>query len=98
MTHTLKTLMEEYQLPKEIVATAVNTLGWHEIEAIEQMLSALQSLLDSMQNPDKGQCATCTSTKLSPEDFTDNLSRREFTISRMCQVCQDKVFGNEEGY
>lgn len=41
MTHTLKTLMEEYQLPKEIVATAVNTLGWYEIEAIEQMLSTL---------------------------------------------------------
>ena len=41
MTQTLETLMEEYQLPKEIVATAVNTLGWYEIEAIEQMLSTL---------------------------------------------------------
>ena len=41
MTHTLAPLMEEYQLPKERVATAVNTLGWSEIEAIEQMLSTL---------------------------------------------------------
>ena len=25
-------------------------------------------------------------------EFRDDLSKREFTISGMCQVCQDKVF------
>jgi hypothetical protein len=25
--------------------------------------------------------------------FTDELSRKEFTISGMCQTCQDSVFG-----
>jgi len=28
--------------------------------------------------------------------FSDELSRREFTISGMCQTCQDSVFGKEE--
>lgn len=32
------------------------------------------------------------------EDFRDDLSRREFKISGLCQKCQDEVFGggNEE--
>ena len=28
--------------------------------------------------------------------FTDELSRKEYGISRLCQECQDKVFGKEE--
>jgi len=28
-------------------------------------------------------------------DFKDELSRREFTISGLCQHCQDKVFGDD---
>jgi len=38
-------------------------------------------------------CMTCGSTKVKPEDFRDALSRKEFTISCMCQKCQDSVFG-----
>jgi len=38
-------------------------------------------------------CVTCGSRKISPEDFRDDLSRKEFAISRMCQECQDSVFG-----
>lgn len=38
-------------------------------------------------------CVTCGSTKVKPEDFRDDLSRKEFRISKMCQVCQDSVFG-----
>ena len=30
-----------------------------------------------------------------PSDFRDGLSRKEFTISGMCQACQDDVFGGE---
>jgi len=38
-------------------------------------------------------CVTCGSEKIRPYDFRDDLSRKEFTISHMCQACQDSVFG-----
>ena len=38
-------------------------------------------------------CITCGSDKINPENFKDDLSRKEFEISRMCQNCQDGVFG-----
>ena len=40
-----------------------------------------------------GKCVTCGSNKIAQEDFKDDLSRKEFTISGMCQVCQDATFG-----
>ena len=40
-------------------------------------------------------CPFCKAT-INPEtDFRDTLSMREFTISRLCQKCQDKMFGDE---
>jgi len=38
----------------------------------------------------------CVSCKSPANDFADELSRREFAISGMCQSCQDSVFGKEE--
>jgi hypothetical protein len=38
-------------------------------------------------------CVTCGSDKVKLEDFRDSLSRKEWKISRMCQKCQDSVFG-----
>jgi len=35
---------------------------------------------------------TCVFCKTPAVDFRDELSRKEFTISGMCQDCQDKVF------
>ena len=37
-------------------------------------------------------CITCGSNKVKSEDFNDNLSRKRFRISHMCQECLDKVF------
>ena len=37
-------------------------------------------------------CATC-GKPVAAGDFRDALSEREFGISRMCQSCQDSVFG-----
>jgi hypothetical protein len=42
------------------------------------------------------QCVTCGSTKIAPSDFEDDLSRKEFGISHMCQECQNSVFGGQE--
>lgn len=35
----------------------------------------------------------CTMCGEAAENFTDSLSEKEFSISGMCQVCQDEVFG-----
>lgn len=44
-----------------------------------------------------GVCNTCKSTKCKDEDFTDDLSRKEHKISKMCQKCQDAFFRDEDG-
>ncbi len=43
-----------------------------------------------------GKCIACQSEDVDSEDFRDELSRREFSISRLCQKCQDGVFENGE--
>lgn len=35
----------------------------------------------------------CTLCKRPATDFRDELSKKEFEISGMCQDCQDEVFG-----
>lgn len=41
---------------------------------------------------DNGECPTCG---LPITDFRNEISRREFRISGMCQKCQDSVFGED---
>ena len=38
-------------------------------------------------------CVTCGKPVITP--FRDALSEREYTISGMCQACQDSVFGDD---
>jgi len=38
-------------------------------------------------------CMTCSGPAI---EFRNQLSKREYTISGMCQVCQDSVFGTDE--
>ena len=38
-------------------------------------------------------CASCGTKNLH---FRDELSRKEYSISLLCQACQDMVFGLEE--
>ncbi len=38
---------------------------------------------------------TCSECGEPAVEFTDELSRREFTISGMCQKCQDNFFNYE---
>lgn len=39
---------------------------------------------------------TCSNCGEPAVEFTDELSRREFAISGMCQKCQDNFFNQEE--
>lgn len=41
-------------------------------------------------------CVCCGNTNVSRNDFRDNLSWKEFGISRMCQQCQNSVFDGDE--
>jgi len=38
-------------------------------------------------------CVFCQKSINPDTDFKDEISRREFTISGICQGCQDKTFG-----
>jgi len=44
----------------------------------------------------KSNCGQCGSDKVKPEDFADELSRKEYSISLMCQRCQDVFFADVE--
>ena len=57
-------------------------------EGIEQVISAAmgKDRRDMIRN---GKCMTCEGEAI---DFRDELSKREYAISGMCQGCQDSVF------
>lgn len=59
---------------------------------IESLLEALTGRTTAIES---NVCATCGK---QATEFKDPLSRREYTISGMCQGCQDSVFGSEEEY
>lgn len=41
---------------------------------------------------EQNKCPFCT-TDISMDDFKDDLSRKEYSISGLCQKCQDEMFG-----
>lgn len=63
-----------------------------------EMEDALEKLVSSLfgrsrkQSADEQSCVCCGA---SAKVFRDDLSRREFGISRLCQSCQDSVFDND---
>jgi len=58
----------------------------------------LQTFLDAFTKKNFGTiqtseaCVMCKSVKVQPQDFCDEISKKEFEISGMCQKCQDDVF------
>lgn len=44
-----------------------------------------------VENVEKGICPFCK-IAIDKETFIDELSRKEFAISGLCQKCQDKMF------
>lgn len=43
----------------------------------------------------RGECIPCGSTEIRDCDFRDEISKREYSISGMCQTCQDEIFQSE---
>lgn len=46
-----------------------------------------------MDKRKKGLCPFCNN-KVNPNEFRDELSKKEFEISGLCQKCQDGTFKN----
>lgn len=47
----------------------------------------------AQKKKDKGLCPMCGTAINEVDDFKDELSVKEYTISGMCQKCQDELFG-----
>jgi hypothetical protein len=41
---------------------------------------------------------TCVSCGGPATEFKDEVSRKEYSLSVLCQKCQDRIYGAEEGY
>ena len=59
---------------------------------IESMLSSIFGV-DRVKTISEGYCVSCDTENIIATSFTDDLSRKEYAISGLCQSCQDDVFG-----
>lgn len=50
---------------------------------------------EQLERIDAGLCPMC-GRKINAADFKDPLSFKEFTISGMCQICQDTTFKEDK--
>ena len=64
---------------------------------MNKKIMKISGLGDMVKAVEEGLCPLC-GNPVNFEDFRDDLSRREFKISGLCQKCQDEFFGggNEE--
>ena len=46
---------------------------------------------EQVERFEQGRCTTCNKP-INSDSFKNELSKKEYTISGMCQECQDKVF------
>lgn len=49
---------------------------------------------EAVERVEQLKCATC-GKDIKEEDFRNEISKKEYTISGMCQKCQDSVFGED---
>ena len=56
----------------------------------KQIMSAI--FPEETKRVEQGLCPLC-GKEVKEEDFKDELSKKEFKISGMCQSCQDSIFG-----
>ncbi len=50
---------------------------------------------EAVENYENGICPLCKQ-KINPDEFVDELSKKEYDISGLCQECQNKVFEKDE--
>ena len=52
---------------------------------------------EEMAKVEAGLCPFCNRPIHPNVEFRDDSSRREYEVSGLCQACQDRMFGKEEG-
>ena len=60
--------------------------------SIDAMLTSVFGV-DRVKTISGGTCVSCDAESIIASSFDDDLSRKEYSISGMCQSCQDDVFG-----
>jgi len=60
---------------------------------MEGFLDELSALIHGNTRTDAIGADTCVSCGKGASLFTDDLSKKEYGISGLCQACQDDVFG-----
>ena len=60
------------------------------------MESWLQQMYRMSELRTKGFCPICKCKEPEKKGFVDELSKKEFEISGLCQECQDDIFSEEE--
>jgi len=87
-----KLIYFKYPATKSIGKDSKMAVATTKAQEIEEFLTELtgRNRVDCVS---KNICTTCGG---DASTFTDALSEKEFTISGMCQVCQDDIFGTGE--
>ena len=62
---------------------------------IESMLSSVFGV-DRVKTISEGYCVSCDTEDIKATSFRDDISKKEYSISAMCQSCQDDIFGVSE--
>ena len=63
--------------------------------SIDAMLTSVFGV-DRVKTISGGTCVSCDAEGIIASSFSDDLSRKEYSISGFCQSCQDDLFGPEE--
>ena len=66
------------------------------VEAIDKFLTLLNKGGLRQESVSLGKCVCCKADGLTEASFKDAISIKEYTISGMCQSCQDVAFAPME--
>jgi hypoxanthine phosphoribosyltransferase len=64
---------------------------WEEWDGMDKSLMKRCGFTKELEAIEQGHCLSCK-LPIKPERFRDDLSRREYALSGLCQTCQDKTF------
>jgi len=62
---------------------------------IDAMLTSVFGV-DRVKTISGGTCVSCDAEGIIATSFSDDISRKEYSISGLCQSCQDDVFGHDD--
>ena len=67
----------------------------HKAPSIDAMLTSVFGV-DRVKTISGGTCVACDAEGIIASSFSDDISKKEYSISGMCQSCQDDLFGPDQ--